>query len=126
MMVGDCPTMIFMKPTSFTADRQAKELTVVWDDGHTSLYSFSLLRAGCPCVECRGGHDKMSDEPSPEVFEMHLGDSSPATRLKNLLPVGSYAITPLWEDGHAYGIYNWHYLRALCPCEECGGKLSKV
>ncbi|PJH76623.1 MAG: hypothetical protein CO064_00255, partial [Anaerolineae bacterium CG_4_9_14_0_8_um_filter_58_9] len=41
------------KPTSLTANRQTKELAVVWDDGHTSIYSFSLLRAGCPCAECR-------------------------------------------------------------------------
>jgi DUF971 family protein len=27
-------------------------------------------------------------------------------------------LTIVWEDGHDYGIYNWHYLRALCPCEE--------
>ena len=56
----------------------------------------------------------------PKVFEMQLGDS-PATRLNTLIPVGSYAITPVWEDGHDYGIYDWHYLRALCPCEECWG-----
>jgi DUF971 family protein len=31
---------------------------------------------------------------------------------------GSYALTIVWEDGHDYGIFNWHYLRALCPCEE--------
>jgi len=36
-----------MKPTSLTANRQTKELTVVWDDGHTSVYPFSLLRT-CP------------------------------------------------------------------------------
>jgi len=28
-------------------------------------------------------------------------------------------LTIVWEDGHDYGIYNWHYLRALCPCNEC-------
>ena len=106
------------KPTSLTANRQTKELAVVWDDGHTSIYSFSLLRAGCPCAECRGGHDKMGNEPTSDVFDLHLSDS-PATRLKNLAPVGSYAITPLWEDGHDYGIFDWHYLRALCPCEGC-------
>jgi DUF971 family protein len=107
-----------MKPTSLTANRQTKELTVVWDDGHTSVYSFSLLRAGCPCAQCRGGHEKMGGDPLPEVFEAQLPDS-PATRLTNLAPVGSYAITPLWEDGHGFGIYDWRYLRALCPCKEC-------
>ena len=32
--------------------------------------------------------------------------------------VQPYALTIVWEDGHDYGIYNWHYLRALCPCPE--------
>jgi len=42
-----------MKPASITANRGKKELTVVWDDGHTSLYTFSLLRAGCPHLHLR-------------------------------------------------------------------------
>ena len=107
-----------MKPVSITANREKKDLTVIWDDEHTSLYPFPLLRAGCPCAECRGGHDKMSDSPDPSVFNSNLTDS-PATRLTNLFPVGSYGIAPVWEDGHDSGIYRWEYLRALCPCVEC-------
>ena len=106
-----------MKPVSISANREKKELVVLWDDDHTSLYSFSLLRAGCPCAECRGGHANMSDMPVPSAFEADLPDS-PATRLKTILPVGSYAITPVWEDGHDAGIYRWDYLRALCPCKD--------
>jgi len=108
-----------MKPVSINANRANKELTVVWDDGRTCLYSFSLLRAGCPCASCRGGHDKMSDKPDPAVFEKDLPDG-PATRLKTIVPIGSYAITPVWEDGHEAGIYSWDYLRALCP-DKAGG-----
>jgi DUF971 family protein len=107
-----------MKPNSITAAREKKEMTVVWDDGHTSLYSFSLLRAGCPCAECRGGHDKMGAKPDPSVFTARLPDS-PQTRINNVIPVGSYGITPVWEDGHQAGIYRWEFLRALCPCMEC-------
>ncbi len=107
-----------MKPVSITANRQKKEFTVIWDDDHVSLYPFSLLRAGCPCAECRGGHDKMGDTPDPSVFSRELPDS-PATRITTVLPVGSYGITPVWEDGHDAGIYKWDYLRALCPCGEC-------
>ena len=106
-----------MKPVSITANREKKELVVLWDNDHASLYSFSLLRAGCPCAECRGGHANMSDIPAPSAFEADLPDS-PATRLKTILPVGSYAITPVWEDGHDAGIYRWDYLRALCPCKD--------
>jgi DUF971 family protein len=107
-----------MRPVSITATRDKRELAVVWDDGHASLYAFALLRAGCPCAECRGGHEHMGDLPDPRAFDAALPDS-PATRLKNIVPVGAYAITPVWEDGHDAGIYRWEYLRALCPCEQC-------
>jgi DUF971 family protein len=107
-----------MKPTSINANRQKKELIVSWDDGHISKYSFSLLRAGCPCADCRGGHDKMGKKPDPTAFTAELPDT-PATHLANLIPVGFYGITPIWEDGHEAGIYSWEYLRALCPCEDC-------
>jgi DUF971 family protein len=106
------------RPTGITADRTARTLSIQWDDGHTSKYTFSLLRHACPCASCRGGHDNMRSEPDPLVFDL-ADEDSPATRLRNLEAVGSYAMTPEWEDGHRYGIYNWHYLRRLCPCEEC-------
>lgn len=106
------------KPVSITANRLESVVTIQWDDDHVSKYPFELLRLGCPCAECRGGHDKMGAEPDPEVFIKHLSDG-PSVKLKNIVGVGSYAISPIWEDDHEFGIYNWHYLRALCPCPEC-------
>jgi DUF971 family protein len=106
------------KPTSINASKSKKEFTIVWDDGHVSVYPFGLLRAACPCASCRGGHENMKSEPDAEVFTRQMEDS-PATRLVNVVAVGSYAVTVVWEDGHDYGIYNWYYLRALCPCEPC-------
>lgn len=107
-----------MKPTSINADRAQKQMTIHWDDEHVSVYTFSNLRAGCPCAECRGGHENMSAIPDPYAFIADLPDS-PATRLANLVPVGSYAVSPVWEDGHDAGIFGWEYLRALCPCPQC-------
>ena len=109
-----------MRPTGITANRHTRELTVSWSDGHTSVYPFALLRHGCPCAACRGGHKGMRSEPDPEVFLMPDEDV-PTTRLRNLEAVGTYAITFEWEDGHHYGIYTWGYLRALCPCPICRG-----
>jgi DUF971 family protein len=105
-------------PNGITVNKKTKELIVIWSDRHTSVYPFSLLRYACPCTECRGGHDQMSDEPPREAFYMPIEDN-PATRLVMVEEVGSYGITVQWEDGHHHGIYNWHYLRALCPCPIC-------
>ena len=106
------------QPTGVIADRNTNQLTVTWKDGHTSVYSFSLLRFACPCAECRGGHDKMGGDPPPEVFSMPAEDTQ-RTHLVNIEGVGTYAVSPHWEDGHSAGIYNWNYLRALCPCSKC-------
>ncbi|HEY5983679.1 MAG TPA: DUF971 domain-containing protein [Anaerolineales bacterium] len=105
------------KPTNVTVNKGLREFIVSWDDSHVSTYPFGLLRAACPCAGCRGGHENMHAEPDASVFEQQLEDS-PATRIANVRAVGSYALTIVWEDGHDYGIYNWHYLRALCPCPE--------
>lgn len=107
-----------LKPVEVTANRKLKQLFIVWSDGHQSAYPFALVRYACPCAECRGGHAQMSALPDEHVFDYPLEDS-PATRIKNIEPVGSYALTLEWEDGHHYGIYNWQYLRALCPCNKC-------
>jgi len=107
-----------MRPLNVTADRSARVLTVEWSDSHTSVYPFALLRHACPCAECRGGHDKMSAKPDPEVFYLPDEDTA-ATHMVSIEGVGSYALTIQWEDGHSYGIYNWNYLRDLCPCAEC-------
>ncbi len=106
------------KPQGIKADRNKNLLTITWQDDHVSTYPFSLIRMACPCVECRGGHERMSDTPDPEVFGLPIEESE-RTRIENIVPVGSYAFSIHWEDGHSAGIYNWDYLRLLCSCERC-------
>jgi DUF971 family protein len=105
-------------PIKIDVQKSESLLKIVWDDGHLSEYTFNLLRAACPCAECRGGHENMSAEPTPEMFETELPDS-PAVHLENLSLVGSYGLSIQWQDGHAHGIFHWQYLRKLCTCEIC-------
>ena len=60
----------------------------------------------------------MKSEPDEEMFTKVMENNS-STQVSNVVATGSYAHTIVWEDGHDYGIYNWHYLRKLCPCAEC-------
>src|SRR5215210_171390 len=85
------------KPTGITANKKTREFTITWNDNHTSVYPFDLLRAACPCASCRGGHENMKSEPDADVFNTNLEDS-PSTRIANVVAVGSYALTIVWED----------------------------
>lgn len=110
--------MADIKPVEIKVHKAKLEMNVKWNDGHESIYPFSLLRHGCPCAMCRGGHENMTSTPGPEIFEFEFTDE-PETRIANVVATGSYGITIVWEDGHDYGIYKWQYLRALCPCFHC-------
>lgn len=110
--------MSVLRPTNIVADRNQRVLNISWSDGHESALPFAGLRAICPCVECKGGHDNMGDPPDPRVVRDTL---DPSVNLEQIALVGSYAVQIRWSDGHATGIYTWTLLRAACPCEICLG-----
>jgi len=105
-------------PISIRAEQKRARIIINWSDDHVSEYPNWLIRAACPCVECRGGHDEMSNQPPQGVFNLLPEDSS-RTRIESIHHVGSYALSISWEDGHSAGIFDFQYLRSLCPCSEC-------
>ena len=107
-----------MKPIGIKINKEHSIITIDWDDGHRSEYPFVLFRNACPCAECRGGHAGMSSSPDQEIFNMGADDSL-NYEIQSVNPVGTYAINPVWGDGHQFGIYTWGFLRKLCPCAEC-------
>lgn len=104
-----------MRPTEINLNRNEGYLEIAWEDGKTCRYPLSHLREACPCAECRGGHEYMGDRFAPD----NILTLTPARsyKVENLLPVGHYAIMPVWDDGHQAGIFTWHYLRKICPPE---------
>jgi len=94
------------QPTEVRRDTAARTVHIDWSDGHHSEYPFAYLRGWCPCASCQG----------------HSGDRryvhAENTDLQRIAPVGRYAFTFVWGDGHETGIYSYVYLRELCPC--CG------
>jgi DUF971 family protein len=104
-----------IQPTSITADRQQRTLTITWAGGHESGYPFAGLRAACPCVECKGGHEHMGGPPDARLVRDAEGD----VNLERVETVGAYALQFFWSDHHNTGIYTWSYLRAACPCPIC-------
>jgi DUF971 family protein len=100
------------KPIDISAKRDEGILKIKWSNGEESAFTFDLLRNSCPCAECRGGHANMKPEPDDSMFVIPLMDVK-TTQLVDIQPVGGYAISLHWGDGHSAGIYNWHYLYVL-------------
>jgi DUF971 family protein len=98
------------EPLEVRHEKGARRLVVSWDDGHVSTYPLDYLRSWCPCASCQG------HAPTARYLDLHDQD------IVALEAVGNYAIGFTWHDGHSTGIYSFRLLRALCPCEACGGE----
>lgn len=92
-------------------------LAVVWEDGHESVFPLEYLRRHCPCATCKGETVGNQHFQGPPPIYTAL-----SFQLRAVEPVGGYAVRPIWNDGHATGLYSFDYLRHLCPCEVCGGE----
>ena len=86
-----------------------QELAVKWEDGTESFIPFERLRRACPCAGCKGESDIMGNlYKGPEQSLTPL-----AFQLRGLTFVGSYAVQPVWADGHATGLYSFDYLKRI-------------
>jgi DUF971 family protein len=102
------------RPKRIAVSHSDEMLTIEWQDGLSSKYPISGLRAACPCAECRAGKENQNI-PSPlEMQELPVINPA-STDLERVEQVGNYGIQLHWKDGHSYGIYTWEYLRNLCP-----------
>jgi DUF971 family protein len=86
-----------------------EELAIKWEDGTETFMPLEKLRRHCPCAGCKGEMDIMGN--------VYKGPDKPlpltAFNLLRVANVGSYAIQPIWGDGHATGIYSFDYLRKV-------------
>jgi DUF971 family protein len=85
-----------------------EELCLTFNDGVEIYLPLPLLRRACPCAACQGEPDAMGRVVRPKV---ELKENS--TLLRQITPVGSYALQLYWQDGHSTGIYSLPYLREL-------------
>lgn len=86
-----------------------RKLRLTWSDGHGADFDYDYLRGYCPCAACQGhGSGEVVYRPPPKPVAAAA-----------IEPVGNYAIAISWTDGHSSGIYNFDFLRAICPCPEC-------
>ncbi len=102
--------MRYLKPTLVKRVSPVRT-DVTWNDGHFSSYPSWYLRQSCPCASCVDeftGEKRIAEGSIPSTLER-----------TDVGPVGNYALSFRFSDGHSTGIYTFEFLRRLCPCDEC-------
>ncbi|HET6369992.1 MAG TPA: DUF971 domain-containing protein [Nitrospiria bacterium] len=95
---------------------EKKAVLIRWTDGHEGTYENGYLRQHCQCASCV--HEWTGErlvQPSmiaKDIFPVRID------------PVGNYAISIHWSDGHDTGIYPFELLRRICPCLVCAQGLG--
>lgn len=86
-------------------------LRIEWNDGEVREYTFRELRDQCPCASCR---EKRNAEPPPptQLTVLSPAETQPLA-INSMQPVGNYAYSITFSDGHNTGIYTLEFLRKI-------------
>src|SRR3990172_9228000 len=86
-------------------------LRITWSDGQVREYAIRELRDKCPCATCR---EQRSAPPPPATMLPILSAAETAPlRIMAMTPVGRYAYSIDFSDGHNTGIFTLESLREM-------------
>ncbi len=92
-----------VRPTDIRLHQKSRVLEIHFDDGSQFRLPCEYLRVYSPSAEVRG------HGPGQETLQ--LGKHEVGVR--NVEPVGNYAVRIVFDDGHDTGLYAWSYLQTL-------------
>ncbi|HUW26808.1 MAG TPA: DUF971 domain-containing protein [Gallionella sp.] len=90
-------------PTEIKLHQQSRLLEITFDDGAGYRLPYEFLRVYSPSAEVVG-HGRGQET-------LQLGKKNVGVR--EVSPIGSYAMKIVFDDGHDSGLYTWEYLREL-------------
>jgi len=90
-------------PTEIKLHQQSRVMEIAFSNGDRFELPYEYLRVYSPSAEVRG------HGPGQETLQ--VGKKN--VEIKNIEPVGHYAVALVFSDGHDSGIYSWDYLHDL-------------
>lgn len=91
------------RPTDVRLKKQSRVLELSFEDGSHYQLPCEYLRVYSPSAEVQG------HGPGQEVLQV----GKERVNIDAIEPVGTYAVTLKFDDGHNTGIYSWKYLYQL-------------
>lgn len=89
--------------TEIKLRQRSRLLEVSFDDGSRFELPFELLRTHSPSAEVQG------HSPDQKVLVVDKQDVG----IREVEPIGQYAVKLSFDDGHDTGLYTWKYLYEL-------------
>ena len=89
--------------TEIRLHQKSRVMEIAFADGRSFRLPYEFLRVYSPSAEVTG------HGPGQEVLQT----GKRLVEIHSLEPVGSYAVQPVFSDGHGTGIYSWNYLYEL-------------
>jgi DUF971 family protein len=90
-------------PSGITLHQASRVLEVSFTDGKTFELPCEYLRVYSPSAEVRGH--------TGNALKLVTGKEK--VNIKQMTPVGQYAIKIVFDDGHSSGLFDWDYLYKL-------------
>ena len=100
------------RPTEIKLHQKSRLLEIAFDDGQRFSLPCEYLRVFSPSAEVRG------HGPGQEVLQVGKRN----VEIKEIEPVGNYAVKLSFSDGHDTGLYSWDYLHELGEKQESSWK----
>ena len=91
------------QPESINLHQKSRILEIKFSDGKNFELSCELLRVYSPSAEVKG------HGPGQSVLQT----GKETVSIKEIDPVGHYAVKLIFDDGHDTGLYSWAYLYEL-------------
>ncbi len=90
-----------------------EELRIEWNDGVVMKYLVKDLRDRCPCATCREKRQEKALQMADDLLPVLSVAETIPPRIEGMRPIGNYAYSIEFNDGHDTGIYTLEFLRAF-------------
>ncbi len=86
-------------------------LSIAWNDGLVQEVAPRTLRKACPCARCKA--EKLQPPQPATLFPTLSPAQTRPLAIDRMVPVGNYAYSIEFSDGHHSGIYSFEFLRQM-------------
>ena len=90
-------------PSEIRPHQKSRMLEFAYESGERFMLDFEYLRVFTPSAEARG------HGPGQETLQT----GKRGINIERIEPVGTYAIRPIFSDGHDSGLYSWDLIYNL-------------